>query len=340
LWLSLSYFYDLAFLGVMAMLMAMTERLDLIDIETLRRQRDRAAAGFDRLDYLKRAVAERIMDRIDTIRRDLPLVLDVGCHTGVLTEMLKATPKIGTVKALDPAAEMVARAHMRTGVEVAQADFDQMFCADMPFFNDRFDAIVSAFSLHWANDLPGVLVQLKQWLKPDGVMLLALAGGDTLNRLRNCIAMAESEIMGGLSPRVLPMGDIRDMGGLIGRAGLVMPVADSDKITVTYPDFLTFLGEIRGMGEGNALAGRIRRFSPRALFLRAAELYQDEYAAEDGCITESFDIITLTGWSSGANQPEPLKPGSAKKSLADALGTQEHGHPNPKTSTKKQSPKK
>lgn len=296
----------------------LNQRPLLIDPAALCRQRDRAAASFDQVDYLKRAVADRIMDRIDTIRRDLPRVLEAGCHTGMLTEMLLASPKVGEVLAFDPSPEMAARARARSGAEVAVAGFD-----DVPFDGERFDAVVSAFALHWANDLPGSLIQLRQRLKPDGVLLVALAGGETLNHLRNCLAVAESDVMGGMSPRVLPMGDIRDMGGLIGRAGLTMPVADSDIITVTYPDLLTLLMELRQMGEGNAMTDRLTKATPKSVFLRAAELYQDQYGTADGRITVAFEIITLTGWAPDASQPQPLKPGSAQARLADALGVDE-----------------
>ena len=296
----------------------MTDRPNLIDDHALIRNRDRAAPHFDGVDYLKRAVAERVMDRIDTILRDLPLVMDVGCHTGLLTEQLLASPKIGQVKAFDPSPEMAEKTHARTGVEVAVAPFDHI-----PFEDDKFDAIASAFSLHWANDLPGTLIQLRQRLKPDGVLVAALAGGETLNNLRNCMATAESEISGGMSPRILPMADIRDMGGLIGRAGLTMPVADSDIITVTYPDLFTMMGELKQMGEANSMNDRIKRMTSRSVFLRAAELYQDQYAEADGRISASFEIITLTGWSPDESQPKPLRPGSAQIRLADALGATE-----------------
>lgn len=295
------------------------ERPLLIDDSALRQNRDRAAPHFDDYSFLKQAVSERIMDRIDTIKRDLPLVLDVGCHTGALIEMLLASPKIGAVKAFDPSPKMAALAHQRTGAEVAVSDFDQV-----PFEGVQFDAIFSAFALHWSNDLPGCLIQLRQRLKPDGVLVVALAGGETLNALRNSLATAESEVSGGMSPRVLPMGDIRDMGGLIGRAGLTMPVADSDTITVTYPNLFKLMADLRGMGESNAMTGRVNRATSKTVFMRASELYQSQYGGDDGRISVSFEIVTLTGWAPDASQPKPLKPGSAQTRLADALNTEEH----------------
>ena len=290
----------------------------LIDDRAHIRNRDRAAANFDQFDFLKQAVTERIMDRIDTIRRDLPHVLDIGCHNGVLTEALLASPKITSVSAMDPSPEMARLTKQRCGVDAVAAPYDAI-----PFEGQQFDGIFSAFALHWANDLPGVLIQLRQRLKPDGVMVVALAGGETLGGLRAAMASAESEVSGGMSPRVLPMGDIRDMGGLISRAGLTMPVADSDTITVTYEHLFRLMADLRAMGESNAMNSRVKRMTGKSLLMRAAEIYQQRFGSDDGRISVDFEIITLTGWAPDASQPQPLKPGSAQQSLASALGVEE-----------------
>ena len=290
----------------------------LIDDRAHIRNRDRAAANFDQFDFLKQAVTERIMDRIDTIRWDLPHVLDIGCHNGVLTEALLASPKITSVSAMDPSPEMARLTKQRCGVDVVAAPYDAI-----PFEGQQFDGIFSAFALHWANDLPGVLIQLRQRLKPDGVMVVALAGGETLGGLRAAMASAESEVSGGMSPRVLPMGDIRDMGGLISRAGLTMPVADSDTITVTYEHLFRLMADLRAMGESNAMNGRVKRMTGKSLLMRAAEIYQQRFGSDDGRISVDFEIITLTGWAPDASQPQPLKPGSAQQSLASALGVED-----------------
>ena len=236
-------------------------------------RRDRAAAGFDGFDFLKQAVTERILDRVDTIRRDLPHVLDIGCHNGVLTEALLASPKITSVSAMDPSLAMAALTKDRCGVDAVAAPYDAI-----PFEGLLFDGLFSAFALHWANDLPGVLIQLRQRLKPDGVRMVALAGGETLAGLRGAMASAETEISGGMSPRVLPMGDIRDMGGLISRAGLTMPVADSDTITVTYDNLFNLMADLRGMGEANALRGRVNRMTSKAkrVMRQLYELFMDQ----------------------------------------------------------------
>ena len=268
----------------------------IFDNDAHRCNRNRHAATFDEVDYLKKAVAERIIDRLDDISRDFPHVLDVGCHTGLLTEMLAASPKIGKVTAFETSPAMAAMAAAKTGAEVIVGDYDQMPFAEQQYAQ-QYDAIFSAFSLHWANDLLGVLIQLRQALKPDGVMIIALAGGATLGGLRNCFAEADSAILGGLTPRISPMGDIRDLGGLLGRAGLTLPVADSDRITISYPDFFTLLAELRHMGEANAMHGRFNRPTPKSVFLHAAELYAREYSDDAGRVTAEFDIITLTGWA-------------------------------------------
>lgn len=285
----------------------------LIDDDAHQRFRDRAAASFDDFAFLKDAVAERLADRVDIIRRDFPLALDIGCHTGRLARRLMEGGKIGRIIGIDTSPAMVAAARSQ-GIEAEQADY-----FDLPFPEASVDAIFSAVSLHWVNDLPGLMMRLRHHLKPDGLMMLALPGGDTLMELRNCLAEAESEILGGMTPRVMPMADIRDLGGLIGRAGLALPVADSDTITVTFPTPFDLLRDLRGMGEQNALTARRRQMTPPSVMRRMAELYSGRFAQADSRIPASFEIVTLTGWAPDAGQPRPLKPGSAVRNLADIL---------------------
>ena len=187
-----------------------------------------------------------------------------------------------------------------------------------------FDAVFSCLMLHWVDDLPGVMAQIRRLLKPDGLCLLNLLGGATLTELRSSLLEAEQEIYGGAGPRTAPMADIRDVGGLLGRAGLALPVADADRLTITYPDMFRLMADLRGMGEQNALLGRRRAPTSRRLFLRAAEIYHDRFAGPDGRIPASFEIITLTGWAPHESQQTPLRPGSAAHRLADSLGTTEH----------------
>ncbi len=185
------------------------------------------------------------------------------------------------------------------------------------------DLVIHALCLHWADDPVGQIVQCARALRPDGMFMAALFGGRTLHELRACLAEAEVAVTGGLSPRVLPMGEIRDLGGLVQRAGLALPVADSVVRRVMYRDALHLMADLRSMGEGNALAGRQRRFTRRAVMEGAAQRYTEAYAQPGGRVAATFEIIFLTGWAPHAGQQRPLRPGSATKRLADALGVPE-----------------
>lgn len=185
------------------------------------------------------------------------------------------------------------------------------------------DLVIHALGLHWADDPVGQLIQCRRALRPDGLLLCLTFGGSTLTELRAALGQAEIETAGGLSPRVAPMGDIRDLGALLQRAGLALPVADSWPMIVEYDDALRLMHDLRAMGETNALALRLRHPSRRAIFRRAAELYAQCYGTEKGRIRATFEIVTLTGWAPDASQPKPLRPGSAAQRLADALNTQE-----------------
>ncbi|GAB4381847.1 methyltransferase domain-containing protein [Albidovulum sp.] len=187
----------------------------------------------------------------------------------------------------------------------------------------RHDLVIHALSLHWADDPVGQLIQCRRALRPDGLFLGALFGGRTLMELRAALAEAESRIAGGLSPRVLPMAEIRELGGLLQRAGFALPVADSLRRTVSYSTLFRLIADLRAMGEGNALAARPRRFARRALFAEAARIYAETFPEGRDRIRASFEIIFLTGWAPDESQPRPLRPGSAAARLADALGTKE-----------------
>ncbi|UWQ18224.1 methyltransferase domain-containing protein [Jannaschia sp. M317] len=186
------------------------------------------------------------------------------------------------------------------------------------------DLVIHAMSLHWADDPVGQLIQCRRALRPDGLLLVATLGGETLAELRAALAEAEAEVSGGLSPRVAPMGEVRDMGGLLQRAGLALPVADSLPRRVRYRDMFRLMADLRAMGETNALDARHRRTPRRALFARAAQIYGKAFPDADG-IRATFEMIFLTGWAPSADQPKPLRPGSATARLADALGVPEQG---------------
>jgi SAM-dependent methyltransferase len=234
----------------------------------------------------------------------------------VLSRHLAKLGKTGTVihADLSPKFATNAREH---GAAIA-CDIDRV-----PFRPNSFDAVFSCLTMHWVDDLPGVMAQMRAALKSDGLLLISMLGGNSLTELRSALAAAESEIDGGLSPRCAPMADIRDVGGLLGRAGLALPVADSDRLTISYPNMFRLMADLRGMGEQNALTDRLRRPTSRALFMRAAEIYQAEYGHDDGTIPASFEIITLTGWAPHESQQKPMRPGSAVHRLADILDSQE-----------------
>ena len=186
------------------------------------------------------------------------------------------------------------------------------------------DLVVHAMSLHWANDPVGQMIQSRRALRADGLFLGVLFGGETLHELRACLGQAEVEVSGGMSPHIAPMAEIRDLGGLLQRAGFALPVADSFPLTVSYPTPLHLMREVRRMGEGNALHSRQRKPMRRAVLERAIELYAENFGDADGRVSATFELIVLTGWAPADTQPKPLRPGSASARLADALGTDEN----------------
>ena len=215
-----------------------------------------------------------------------------------------------------------------TGVPQAWAGFlhGALVIEDTPVLDlqpGAHDLVIHAMALHWASDPVGQMVQARRALRPDGLFLGVCAGGQTLAALRAALAQAEIEVSGGLSPRVLPMAEIRDLGALLQRAGFALPVADVLGQDVAYRDFLSLCRDLRAMGEGNALAARHRRPTPRRLFTRAAEIYSAQFSNASRHLLARYELIFLTGWAPDAGQPRPLRPGSAKASLAEALGTQE-----------------
>ena len=187
----------------------------------------------------------------------------------------------------------------------------------------EYDLVIHAMALHWANDPVGQLIQCRRALRPDGLFLSVCFGGQTLEELRACLGQAEIEVTGGLSPRVAPMAELRDLGALLQRAGFALPVADALTQSVEYRDIWHLMHDLRAMGEGNALAGRLRSTTRRAVFERADTLYRESFGTEQGRITATFELIFLTGWAPADSQPKPLRPGSAQQRLADALGTAE-----------------
>ena len=193
----------------------------------------------------------------------------------------------------------------------------------LPLAIAAHDLVIHSMGLHWSNDPVGQLIQCRRALRPDGMLLAVTLGGQTLHELRSVLAEAEIAVTGGLSPRVAPMGEVRDYGALLQRAGLALPVADSLQLRARYRSIRHLMRDLRAMGEGNAMAARMRIPTRRAVFDRAADLYEKTFAHEDGGITATYELIVLTGWAPDESQPRPLRPGSARARLADALRTDE-----------------
>ncbi len=282
----------------------------LFDRPLVRARRDRAAAGFEHFSFLHERVLDEIIERLGAINRHFGRVLDLGCHTGLLARR----EQFATIIQADPSPAMAARAG---GLALA-ADEEWL-----PFREEWFDLVISVLSLHSVNDLPGSLIQINRSLKPDGLFVGALFGGETLTELRQAFAKAEEEFGLEPSPRVAPFADVRDAGGLLQRAGFALPVTDSDRITVRYAHPLKLLADLRGMGVTNALTIRPRTPLRRDLLMAACAHYQDLFCDPDGPVRATFEIITLTGWAPHESQQKPLRPGSARHRLADALGTRE-----------------
>ena len=289
---------------------------NLFDQKLIRQHRQRAARKFSDFAFLKDAAAARLADRLDLIRRDFDLCLDVGAHDGRLMQHLTRLGKIGCLIQTDPAEKFVinTRQHGPGVVHVL---------SELPYKPQSFDAVFSCVSLHWVDDLPGLMIQARELLRPDGLLLVNLLGGNSLIELKQVLAEAEQGITGGVSPRCAPMADIRDIGGLMSRAGLALPVADSDRITVNYPHIYRLMQDLRGMGEQNSLLARLKTPTKRKVFLEAAEIYQKRFGRADGQIPASFEIVTLTGWAPHESQQKPLRPGVATHRLAAVLETDE-----------------
>jgi SAM-dependent methyltransferase len=272
------------------------------------------AARQGEAEFLFQEVAERLAERLHDIRRRFPLAVEIGARGPALAGILGGA---GGIERLVPLADDPALLPADPPGAVASAEF-------LPLRAGSVDAALSCLALHWVDDLPGTLLQLRHALKPDGLFLAALFGGETLRELRQVLLEAEIAEEGGAGPRVSPFADLRDMAGLLQRAGFAMPVADLDTITVTYPDALGLMRDLRAMGETNAVRERRRGFTRRATLLRAAALYRERFALPDGRVPATFQVIFLAGWAPHESQPKPLRPGSARARLADALGTAEH----------------
>ncbi|WP_417436555.1 SAM-dependent methyltransferase [Hoeflea sp.] len=290
----------------------------LFDHTLLRQRRLRALAGFEPgTDFLVRRVAEDMAERLSVVERqfDHPVLVHAGLP--LAATMMKATGKTADFTYVD-----------MCGIPGVEPDRQVFAEPDLvPLEPGTADLIVSPLALHVTNDTPGVLVQLRHALKPDGLLLAATPGAGTLGELRESLLAAESELTGGANTRVHPFADIRDYGALLQRAGFALPVADIDDIVVRYPDMFALLKDVRAMGMTSILTDRSRKPASKSLFLRAAQIYAERFSDPDGRIRASFPVVHLSGWAPHENQQKPLKPGSAKARLADALKTPEQKLP-------------
>jgi len=286
----------------------------LIFDRSLIRARRRRALALGPATFLLDRVADDLADRLAAVLRRFGFALDLATPNDAVRVALA---RLGSVDRIVSADFMPPSGKTPPPLFVA-ADVEAL-----PFREATFDLIVSALALQFVNDLPGTLVQIRRALKPDGLFLAALIGGDTLNELRQSFAAAESEIEGGISPRIAPFADLRDLGALLQRAGFTLPVTDSDRVTVRYDTVFSLVHDLRRMGATNALLDRRRSPLRRATLVRMAEIYAQRFSDDDGRLRATFEIVWLSGWVPHPSQQQPLKPGSAKGRLADALGVRE-----------------
>jgi SAM-dependent methyltransferase len=288
----------------------------IFDRRLLRGRRARAFALGPSTFLLDRVAAD-FADRLAAVLRRFERVADLGTPTGALRKVLAESRKTGSIVAVDALA-MSFPGGEGAGDTAVAADEEAL-----PFADASLDLVVSALALQFVNDLPGTLIQIRRALKPDGLLLAAMIGGDSLTELRQAFAEAEAEIDDGVSPRVAPFIDVRDAGALLQRAGFALPVTDVDRLTVRYASPIALMHDLRRMGATNALVERRRRPLRRATLARVAEIYGERFADGDGRVRATFEIVWLSGWAPHASQQQPLKPGSARTRLADALGTTE-----------------
>ncbi|MBN9550187.1 MAG: methyltransferase domain-containing protein [Alphaproteobacteria bacterium] len=281
----------------------------LIDTELwLARKRRALVRPVEGADFLMRRAAEDLADRLDAVERRFGRAAALFCQTPTAAEALAGSGKVGEVVRVEMDEALLAG---RPGL-LARPEI-------VPFEEGSLDLVVSLLSLHAVNDIPGMLAQIRRALRPDGLFLGALAGAGTLAELRESLLAAETEIYGGASPRILPFTDVRDAGALLQRAGLALPVADVETVTVRYDTLFDLTADLRAMGETSPLIDRSRRPGSRRLFARAAEIYAERFSDPDRRIRASFPVVWMSGWAPDASQQKPLKPGSAKVSLKAIL---------------------
>lgn len=286
----------------------------LFDLRLLDRRRLRARRlARPGADVLLAAATDELAARLSAVSRDFPgVAVDLATPEPMLADRLAAGRRTGGVVWIDRLATAGPnRLAVAAGAEA------------LPLAEASVDLIVSALGLQWTHDLPGALVQIRRALRPDGLFLGVLAGGETLAELRRALTEAELAERGGAAPRVSPFAELRDLGALLQRAGFALPVADQERFTLRYDDPLALMHDLRAMGATNVLADRDRRPLTRPIIARTAAIYANRFADPDGRVRATFDLLWLSGWAPHESQQRPLRPGSAKARLADALGTRE-----------------
>jgi SAM-dependent methyltransferase len=282
----------------------------LFDEGLIANRRERAFSNrTEGADFLLALAAEEMAERLAVVERQFPHAVELHGATGIAAATAVATGKIDEIERFETSDVFAAR-----GETIGIAALE-----DVPLEPASANLILSPLALHTLNDLPGALVRIRRALKPDGLFLAAIPGAGTLAELRDVLLATEAEMSGGASPRVIPFADVRDIGGLLQRAGFTLPVIDSETYTVRYDSLFPLMRDLRAMGMANPLVGRSRQPLNRAFFLKAAEIYAERHADADGRIRASFSIIYVSGWAHHDSQRPALKPGSAKVRLADAL---------------------
>jgi SAM-dependent methyltransferase len=280
----------------------------------LLRQRRLRALRLGPATFLLDRVAEDLADRLSVVLRKFDLAADIGTPGDALWRTILERKLATRVVVAGPEVTPISASGLWRVIADEEA---------LPFADQSLDLAVAALNLHFVNDLPGTLLQIRRALRPDGLFLAALLGGDTLMELRQSFAAAESEIEGGLSPRVAPFADLRDLGALLQRAGFALPVADSDRLIVRYDSAFALMRDLRRMGATNVMVERRRVPMRRATLLRMADIYAESFSDPDGRVRATFELVWLSGWTPHESQQQPLKPGSATTRLADVLGTKE-----------------
>jgi SAM-dependent methyltransferase len=272
------------------------------------------AQGAAKADFLLEIAAQEMAERLAVVERHFDEAAELHGATGIAAREAIATGKVGHLTRIESNA-----AFATSGEDIIVAETEEV-----PLAPQSVNLVLAPLNLHVTNDTPGIFIQVHRALKPDGLFLAAIPGSGTLQELRDVLLSTEIELTGGASPRVIPFADVRDVGGLLQRAGFSLPVVDAETYTVRYDSLFPLMKDLRAMGMANPLADRSRRPLTRAFFMRAAEIYAERYSDPDGRIRATFSIIYASGWTPHESQQKPLRPGSAKARLADALKVEEH----------------